>query len=329
MKRRQFIGLLGGTAASWPLAVKAQKPDRVRRVLLLMLYAEDDPQGQVRAAAFRDGLENAGWKLGRTITVDHVWGAFNPNWRDAVTTELRRSAPDVIVVNSATALHAIQSAAGTTPIVFVAVSEPVAQGFVASLSNPGGNMTGLTNLEPSIGAKWVGLLKEIAPQVKRVAFIYNRDNPGSRVTLQSAQSTASALSLDLADVGVSQLSEVEAAISMIGREPGGALVLPPDPLTVGFRKQILDLAVSHKLPVVSAVRSFAEEGGLVAYGVHIPDLFRQAAGYVDRILKGSRPADLPVAQPVKFEMVINLRTAKVLNLAIPAALLATADEVIE
>lgn len=190
-------------------------------------------------------------------------------------------------------------------------------------------MTGLTNLEPSVGAKWIGLLKEIAPQVEKIAFMYNPDNPGSRVTFQTAQSAAKAFSLDLADRPVSQLSDVEVVITALGREPNGALVLPPDPLTVAFRKQILDLTISYKLPVVSAVRSFVDEGGLLAYGVHIPDLFRQAGGYVDRILKGSKPADLPVAQPVKFEMIINVKTAKELGLTIPTALLATADELIE
>jgi putative ABC transport system substrate-binding protein len=301
----------------------------MRRVALLVLYAENDPQGQARAVAFRQGLERAGWTIGRTITVDYVWGTFNPDWTKSVTTELRRLAPDVIVVNSSTALRAIQSAAAATPIVFVAVSEPVAQGFVASLSRPGGNVTGLSNLEPSVGAKWIGLLNEIAPQVKRIAFMYNPDNPGSRVTFQTAQSSAKALSLDLADRPVSGLSDVEAAIAALGRGPGSALVLPPDPLTVAFRKQILDLTISYRLPVVSAVRSFVDEGGLLAYGVYIPVLFRQAAGYVDRILKGSKPADMPVEQPVKFEMIINLKTAKALGLTVPTALLATADEVIE
>ena len=329
MRRREFIGLVGGAAASWPLAVRAQQPDRMRRVALLVLYAENDPQGQARAAAFRQGLESAGWTIGRTITVDYVWGTYNPDWPNSVTAELRRLAPEVIVVNSSTALRAIQSAAAATPIVFVAVSEPVAQGFVASLSHPGANVTGLSNLEPSVGAKWIGLLKEIAPEVKRVAFMYNPDNPGSRVTFQTAQSAAKAFSLDLADRPVSRLSDVEAAITALGREPNGALVIPPDPLTVAFRKQVLDLTTVYKLPVVSAVRSFVDEGGLLAYGVYIPDLFRQAAGYVDRILKGSKPADMPVEQPVKFEMIINLKTAKALGLTIPTALLASADEVIE
>jgi putative ABC transport system substrate-binding protein len=328
MRRRKFLGLVGGAAASWPLAVRAQQPDRMRRVALLVLYAESDPQGQTRAAAFRKGLESAGWTIGRNITVDYVWGSFSPDWTNSVTKELRRLAPDVVVVNSSTALQAIQLATAA-PIVFIAVSEPVAQGFVASLSHPGGNMTGLTNLEPSMGGKWIGLLKEIAPQVKKIAFLYNPGNPGSKVTFQTAQPAAKAFSLDLADRPVLQPSDVEAVMTTLGAEPNGAVIVPPDPLTVGFRKQILDLATTYKLPVVSAIRSFADEGGLLAYGVHIPDLFRQAGGYVDRILKGSKPADMPVAQPVKFEMIINLKTAKALGLTVPTALLATADELIE
>jgi putative ABC transport system substrate-binding protein len=329
MRRREFFGLAGGLAASWPRAAHGQQPDRMRSVALLMLYAEDDQKGQARAAAFRVGLESAGWKLGRTITVDYLWGTFNPDWTNSVTTELRRRKPDVIVVNGSTGFRAIQSIVAATPIVFVGVSEPVAQGFVTSLSHPGGNVTGLSNLEPSVGAKWIGLLKEIAPQVERAAFLYNPDNPGSRVTFQTAQSAAKGLSLDLVDRPVSRLSDVEAAITAIGREPGGALVLPPDPFTTALRKQILDLTNRYKLPVVSAERSFADEGGLLAYGVHIPGLFRQAAGYVDRILKGSKPADMPVEQPVKFEMIVNLKTAKALGLTIPTALLASADELIE
>jgi putative ABC transport system substrate-binding protein len=247
----------------------------------------------------------------------------------SATTELRRFAPDVIVVNSSTGLRAIQSTFATTPIVFVGVSEPVAQGFVTSLSHPGGNVTGLTNLEPSVGAKWIGLLKEIAPRVERVAFMYNPDNPGSIPTFQATQSAAKAFLLEFLDRPVSRLSDVEVAITALGREPNGALVLPPDPLTNALRKQILDLTISYKLPVVSALRSFTEEGGLLAYGVHIPELFRQAAGYVDRILKGGKPADMPVEQPVKFEMIVNLKTAKALELTVPTALLASADEVIE
>jgi putative ABC transport system substrate-binding protein len=301
----------------------------MRRAAVLMLYAESDPQGQARAAAFRQGLESAGWVAGRNIAVDYLWGTFGPDWTGHVTAELGRLTPDIIVVNTSTALRLVQSIAAATPIVFIGVSEPVAQGFVAGLSRPGGNITGLSNLEPTVGAKWIDLLKQIAPQVRRVAFMYNPANPGSRIGLQSAQSVANKFAVDVADAPVSSAAEIEAAIAALGREPGGALVLPPDPFTNSFRKQIVTQTLALKLPVVSAVRAFVDEGGLLTYGVYIPGLFRQAAGYVDRILRGEKPADMPVEQPTRFEMIVNLKTAKALELSVPAALLATVDEVIE
>jgi len=301
----------------------------MRRIAVLMLYAENDPQGQARAASFRQGLESAGWVAGRNIAVDYLWGTFNQDWTRYVTAELGRLTPDVIVVNSSTALRVIQSMATSTPIVFIAISEPVAQGFVAGLAHPGGNTTGLSNLEPTVGAKWIDLLKQIAPQVKGVAFMYNPGNPGSRVALASAQSAAGQLSVDVADTPVSNPAEIDAAIATLGRAPGGALVLPPDPFTISFRKSIIAQTLALKLPVVSAVRAFPEEGGLLAYGASIPALFRQGAGYVDRILRGEKPADMPVEQPTRFEMIINLKTAKALGLSVPASLLATVDEVIE
>jgi len=329
MQRREFLAAAGGIAVAWPLAAAAQAPARTRRVAVLMLYAESDPQGQARAAAFRQGLESAGWVAGRNIAVDYLWGTFSPDWTRTVTAELGRLTPDVIVVNSGTALRAVQSMAASTPIVFIGVSEPVAQGFVAGLSHPGGNMTGLSNLEPTVGAKWIDLLKQIAPQVRRVAFMYNLDNPGSRTGLASAQSVAGKFAVDVTDTPVSSQAEIDAAIAALGREPGGALVLPPDPLTNSFRKSIIAQALALKLPIVSAVRAFVDEGGLLTYGVYIPGLFRQAAGYVDRILRGAKPADMPVEQPIRFEMIVNLKTARALDLIVPAPLLATVDEVIE
>ena len=212
---------------------------------------------------------------------------------------------------------------------FIAVSEPVAQGFVASLAHPGGNMTGFSNLEPTLGAKWLGLLKQIAPQTARVAFIYNPGNPGAKVTLQSAQSSAGQFSFEVLDTPVRDLAEIEAAIAGLAQKPGGALLVPPDPFLNGHRKRIVELAARNQLPLVSALRSFADEGGLLAYGVYIPELFRQAAGYVDRILRGEKAANLPVLQPTKFELVVNTKTAKALGLNVPPSLLAIADEVIE
>ena len=329
MKRREFLAAIGGAAAAWPCAVDAQQPVRMRRVAVLMLYAESDSQGQARAASFRQGLESAGWVAGRNIAVDYLWGTFGPDWTRTITAELGRLTPDVIVVNTSTALRTVQAIAAATPIVFVGVSEPVAQGFVAGLSRPGGNITGLSNLEPTVGAKWIDLLKQIAPQVRRVAFMYNPANPGSKIGLPSAQSVGSKFAVDVIDAPVSSPAEIEAAIAALGREPGGALVLPPDPFTVSYRKQIVAQALAMKLPVVSAVRAFVDEGGLLNYGVHVPGLFRQAAGYVDRILRGEKPANMPVEQPTRFEMIVNLNTAKALELSIPASLLATVDEVIE
>jgi putative ABC transport system substrate-binding protein len=328
MRRREFIAMIGGAAATWPLASVAQQ-ERTRRIAVLMLYAENDPQGQARAASFRQGLESAGWVSGRNIAVDYLWGVFDPNWTGTVTAELQRLAPDVIVINTSTALRAIQSMAAGTPIVFISVSEPVAQGFVASLSRPGGNSTGLSNLEPSVGAKWIDLLKQIAPQVKRVAYLYNPGNPGAKIGLQSARSAADKFAAEFTDAPVSDLAGIEAAIATLGREPDGALVLPPDPFTNTFRKQIVAQTLSLKLPVVSTLRDFAEEGGLLAYGVNLPALFRQASGYVDRILRGEKPADMPVEQPIRFEMIVNLKTAKALGLTVPTSLLATVDETIE
>lgn len=329
MRRREFITILGGAAAAWPLAVGAQQSARLRRVAVLMLYAQDDPLGQDRAAAFRQGLESAGWMAGRNIAVDYLWGVFDPDWIRTVTAELRRLTPEVIVVNTSTALRTLQATVLTTPIVFIGVSEPVAQGFVAGLSHPGGNMTGLSNLESTVGAKWIDLLKQIAPQVKRVAFMYNPGNPGSRIGLQSAQSVAERFSVEVIDTPVSDLARIESVIGKLGDAPGGALLFPPDPFTGTHRKPIVTQARALKLPVISALRYFADEGGLLSYGVHIPGLFRQAAGYVDRILRGEKPADMPVEQPTRFEMILNLRTAKALDLVVPPSLLATVDEVIE
>jgi len=329
VRRREFIAVVGGAALAWPVAARAQQRDRLRRIAVVMQYVESDPQGQLRAAAFRDGLEKAGWVAGRNISVDYLWGVLDSEWTRGITEHLRQRGPDVIAVNSSIGLRAVESAASGVPIVFIAVSEPVAQGFVASLAHPGGNMTGFTNLEPTLGAKWLDLLKQIAPQATRIAFIYNPGNPGATVTLQSARSAAGQFSFDVLDTPVRDLAEIEAGIAGLAREPGGALLVPPDPFTVGHRKRIVELAARNQLPLVSAVRSFADEGGLLAYGVYIPELFRQAASYVDRILRGEKPADLPVQTPTRFELVINSKTAKSLGLTVPPTLISIADEVIE
>jgi putative ABC transport system substrate-binding protein len=228
MRRRRFVfGLLSISALAPKLpALRAQQPSRLRRVAVLMLYAEKDAEGQARARAFREGLESKGWILGKTIAIDFLWGVYDADWTRLVTGQLQQLAPDVIAVNSSTGLRAIEKVTGATPIVFIAVSEPVAQGFAASLAHPGGNLTGFSNLEPTLGAKWVGLLKEAAPAVKRIAFIYNPGNPGSKVTMQSAQTAAKDFSLEFLDKPVAGHAEIESAIAELGREPNGALVLP-------------------------------------------------------------------------------------------------------
>jgi len=331
MTRRRFIAGLGSTTALalWPQWLHAQPAGKLRRVWVLMLYGESDSEGQRRANALREGLESRGWTQGRNIEVRYRWGTFDANWTAAVTTELQDLQPDIIVVNTSVGLRAIEKAAAATPIIFIGVSEPVAQGFVASLARPGGNITGFSNLESTLGAKWFDLLKEATPQVRRVAFMYNPGNPGSSVTLSSAQAAAVKSGVELLDAPVSDLSAIEAILMGLGREPGGALILPPDPFVIAHRKRIVELAIRSKMPIVSATRPFIDEGGLLAYGANIPNLFRQSADYVDRILRGQKPADMPVQQPTKFEMIVNLKGAKAIDITLPATLLARADEVIE
>src|SRR5215469_7237100 len=321
MRRRDFITLLGAMAATWPLPVRAQQRDRWRRVAVVMQYVESDAQGQLRAVAFREGLEKTGWVAGRNINVDYLWGALDSEGIRGITEHLQQQLPDVIAFNSSNGLRAIESAAPGVPIVFIAVSEPVALGLVTSLAHPGGNMTGFSNLEPTLGAKWLGMLRQIAPQANRILFIYNPSNPGAKVTLRSTQSAAEQFSFDVLDTPVRDITELESGISAVAREPGGALLLPPDPFLNGHRKRIVELAARNQLPLVSALRSFADEGGLLAYGVYIPELFRQAAGYVDRILRGEKAADLPVQTPTRFELVINIKTAKTLGLTVPPTLI--------
>ena len=328
LKRREFITLLGG-ATMWPVTARAQQRDRLRRVAVVMQYVESDAQGQLRAVAFREGLEKTGWVAGRNINVDYLWGALDSEGIRGITEHLQQQLPDVIAFNSSNGLRAIESAAPGVPIVFIAVSEPVALGLVTSLAHPGGNMTGFSNLEPTLGAKWLGMLRQIAPQANRILFIYNPSNPGAKVTLRSTQSAAEQFSFDILDTPVRDITEIESGISAVAREPGGALLLPPDPFLNGHPKRIVELAARNQLPLVSALRSFADEGGLLAYGVYIPELFRQAAGYVDRILRGEKAADLPVQTPTRFELVINIKTAKTLGLTVPPTLISVADEVIE
>jgi ABC-type uncharacterized transport system substrate-binding protein len=329
MRRRGFITLLGG-AASWPLAGHAQQTERVRWVGVVIQLAESDPEGQARVAAFRDELQKLGWRVGDNLRIDYRWSSSNDELARSAATELLGSAPDVVLANSTVNLRALQRATSTVPIVFTTVIEPVAQGFVASLAHPGGNITGFSYLEASVGGKWLDLLKEIAPHVTRVAFMFNPERGPFNVGVSGfAQQAAEKLAVQYIVASVHDLAEVEAITTSLASEPGGGLIVGPDAFTVTHSKQIIDLAAHCGLPAIYAERNFAAEGGLVSYGADYVDHFRQAATYVDKILRGAKPADLPVQQPSKFSFVINLKTAKALGLEVPPTMLDLADDVIE
>jgi putative tryptophan/tyrosine transport system substrate-binding protein len=330
VKRREFIALLGGAAAPWPLAAGAQQAERIRRIGMLIVFPQTDPSSRRRVEALLQGLARLGWSVGHNLTVDYRWGVADDESARTATAELLALGPDLIVANATTALAAARRATGTVPIVFTGVSEPVAQGFVAGLARPGGNITGFTNLEPSASAKWLELLKEIAPNVRRVAIMFK---PGLSQTVplfhEALKSAAPKFGIEPVEATVHDAAQIEAASSALAREPGGGLVILPDTFLAAHHQLIVDLAARHRLPAIYPFRYFASAGGLVSYGPDVDDQFRQAAGYVDRILRGEKPADLPVQQPTKFDMVINLRTAKALRLDVPPTLLVTANEVIE
>jgi putative ABC transport system substrate-binding protein len=328
MQRREFITLLGG-AAAWPRAARAQPSGRIRRVGVLLPYTEGDPQGRRRVARLQEGLEKLGWTVGRNIRIDDRWGAADEERVRALAAELVALPADVILPNTSRAVATLQQMTRTVPIVFMGVVEPVAQGFVQSLAHPGGNITGFTNLEATVGAKWLELLREMAPRVARVAFMFNPDNPGPLQWSGSAAGAGPKLAVEATMAPVRGPVEIEAAITLLGREPGGGLIFPPDGFTFVHRKLIIDLAARYRLPAIYGTRDFVDDGGLAYYGVDIGDQYQQAAAYVDRILRGEKPGDLPIQQPTKYEFVINLTAAKALGLDISPALLSVADELIE
>jgi putative ABC transport system substrate-binding protein len=332
IKRRDVIGLLGvaAAAAAWPAAARAQSSDRVRRVGVLIQLAESDPEGQARLAAFREELQKLGWRIGNDLQIDYRWGISNDERARAAIAELLNLAPAVILANSTVSLRAAQQATRTVPIVFTTVIEPVAEGFVASLARPGANTTGFSYLELSIGGKWLDLLKEIAPIVTRIALMFNpQRGPYSVGISHFVQQAAQNHAVQYVAAPVNETTDIETVMTTLAREPGGGLIVSPDAFTVTHAKVIIALAARYGLPAIYGGRSFAANGGLISYGANYVDHFRQAATYVDRILRGEKPADLPVQQPSRFELVINVRTAKALGLDIPPMLLARADEVIE
>jgi putative ABC transport system substrate-binding protein len=328
VKRREFIGLAGG-AAAWPVAARAQQP-AMRRIVFLHALAENDPEAQARIVAFRQGLETLGWTEHRNIQIEHRFSAGDFAQIRAYTAELVSSAPDIIVASSTPVITALKQATRTIPIVFSVVNDPVGQGFIASLARPGGNITGFTFIEFAMVGKWLQLLKEMAPHVRRVVLIFNPQTaPYYPIYLREFGAVPATLAAELAAAPVRDEAEVEAAIAALAREPAGGLIAAPDPFINTRRGLIMALAERHRLPAVFGFRQYVTEGALMSYGPDTADIVRRSASYVDRILKGEKPAALPIQQPTKFELVINLKTAKALGLDAPATLLARADEVIE
>jgi putative tryptophan/tyrosine transport system substrate-binding protein len=330
LKRREFITLLGGAAAAWPLAARAQQPERMRRIGLLSFYGENDAEGPRYIAKFLEPLEQLGWAHGRNVQIDYRWAGADHDRFQRYATELVGLKPDLIVGQSTPAVAALLRATRAIPIVFVNVSDPIGSGFIESLSRPGSNITGFSNFEPAMGGKWVGLLKEIAPYVTRIALMSNpATSPHASGYLPSIETAARPLGLQLIASPVHDTAEIERAIAALGRDPGGGLVMLSDGFTLAHRELIVRLADKYRVPAVYPFREFAKSGGLLSYGVNMASQFGLAAPYVDRILKGAKPGDLPVQAPTKFELIVNLKTAKALGLDVPVGVLAIADEVIE
>ena len=328
MRRREFITLLGG-AAAWPLAARAQQGERMRRIGVLMPLAAGDPAGQARIAVFAQGLQQSGWTIGRNVQIDTRWSAGNADDTRRYAAELVALAPDVILANGNAAVAPLLQATRTVPIVFVIVPDPVGAGFVDSLARPGGNATGFIAYEYSLAAKWLELLKQIAPGITRVAVLRDPALASGPGQFAAIQSVAPSLGVELNPVNVRDAGEIERAVTAFARSSNGGLIVTGSALTAFHRDLIIALAARHKLPTVYIERFFVVAGGLISYGPDFLDQCRRAAGYVDRILKGEKPADLPVQAPTKYELVINLKTAKALGLEVSPNLLALADEVIE
>jgi putative tryptophan/tyrosine transport system substrate-binding protein len=331
MKRREFFTLLGGAAVAWPRAARAQQADRMRRVGVLESRAADDPEGQARLAVFAQGLQELGWTDGRNVRIDYRWAATGDAGRyRAYAAELVALAPDVILASASVSVAALQQTTRNVPIVFVNVIDPVGAGFVASLARPGGNSTGFTLFEYSLSGKWLELFKEIAPNLTRIAIL--RDPAISAGIGQFAVIQAMAppsFGLELSPIDERDAGEIERDIAAFARAPNGGLIVTASQGAVSNRELIIMLAARHRLPAVYPFRYFVTSGGLISYGPDTTEQFQRAAGYVDRILKGQKPADLPVQAPTKYELAINLKTAKALGLTVPPSLLARADQVIE
>ena len=332
MRRREFITLLGGAAAAWPVVARGQQAERTRRVAILVGPARTDVEADRRLVAFREGLRGLGWTEGENIVVETRWGAGNPELIEQYARELVQWNPDVIFTNSTPVTRAFKQITATIPIVFAAVSDPVGDGFVTSLARPGGNVTGFSNFDSEIGGKWVELLHEVAPEVSHVALVFNpKTAPGGGTTFIRPffDMAARKLAIQPMPAPVQTVAELEDAITRHAQVGKSGLIIMPDSFTVVNSATIIRLSRELRLPAIFPFRSFATSGGLASYGVDTADVNRRAASYVDRILKGAQPADLPVQNPIKLELVLNLQSAKALGLTVPPSLLARADEVIE
>jgi putative tryptophan/tyrosine transport system substrate-binding protein len=326
LKRREFITLVSG-AAAWPLAARAQQPERMLRIGVISTFTEDDPEARNRLGSFQRGLQELGWIDGRNVRIDYRFTAGEPQRMHQYISEFVASPPDVILANSSPVAVALRQATGTIPIVFGNVIDPVAGGIVESLSRPGGNITGFTDFEYAMGGKWLELLKEAVPSLARATVLWS-PNVNYAGVLRSVEEAAPRLAIR-GSLTITDAAQIERDISLLAQEPGASLVVLATPATAAHRSVIIATAARHSLPTVFPSRYFVVSGGLLSYGPNLPDLYLRAAGYVDRILKGSNPADLPVQNPTRFELVINLKTAKTIGLTVPPLLLARADEVIE
>jgi len=331
MNRREFVTLLGVTAA-WSLAARAQQTgERMRRIGVLSTFAESDPEAQSLVEALDQTLQELGWVEGRNLRIDRRWAAGNPGRIEGFVKTLIELEPDVFVAHGTPAVSALQKQTRNIPIVFVQVTDPIGAGFITNLAHPGGNITGFTTYEPSMVGKWGEMLKEMAPAISRIAFLFNPETAPyvMRYFQGPLETSARSLGLQPSSSPVHNTSEIESAITALARAPGGGLIMMPDTFNIVHRERIIALARQNKLPAISPYRFVVAEGGLISYGLDLIDLFRRTGGYVDRILRGAKPAELPVQAPTKYETTINLKTAKALGLAVPDKLLATADEVIE
>jgi putative tryptophan/tyrosine transport system substrate-binding protein len=329
MRRRNFIAGIAGSAAAWPLGVHAQQPERMRRIGVLIHYSQTDREGEARIAAFLDTLQKLGWTDGRNLRIEYRWTAGDTGRERASAAELVHSTPDIIVASGWTALAELQKLTSTISIVFTQVSDPVGSGFVATLARPSVNISGFQNFEPAIGGKWLGVLKEAAPNMRRAAVLFGSDSAATVAILHAAEKVAVSLDVQVTAVDFHGGIEIERAVAMFAGQPDGGLIVTPYPGLIPNRASIILLASRLRLPAVYPFRYFAAEGGLMSYGPDQVDQWRGAATYVDRILRGEKPGELPVQAPSKYELIINMKTAKAMGLNIPPALPLRADEVIE